>query len=75
LSSCDTTATPLRAATAVFAKETTFPSSRTSPESGLTAPAMIFTSVDFPAPFSPRSAWTEPARTVRPAPLSATTPP
>ena len=46
-----------------------------SPASGASAPAMIFTSVDLPAPFSPSSACTEPARTVKSAPASATTPP
>ena len=36
---------------------------------------MILTSVDFPAPFSPTSAWIEFDRTVRFADLSATTAP
>src|SRR3954447_8852961 len=75
LSSCDTTATPWRTASAVEAKLTSSSSRRTVPASGLSAPATIFTSVDLPAPFSPRRACTEPARTVKSAPASATTPP
>src|SRR5215208_970356 len=35
---------------------------------------MIFTSVDFPAPFSPTSACTSPARSSRSTPSSAVTP-
>src|SRR5947199_159811 len=38
------------------------PSSRASPASGTTAPPRILMSVDFPAPFSPSSAWTSPGR-------------
>ena len=41
------------------------PSTVTRPESGVTTPAMILISVDLPAPFSPRSAWTSPAATSR----------
>src|SRR6266851_8999469 len=37
------------------------PLTRTSPWSGVWMPAMIFISVDLPAPFSPISAWTVPA--------------
>ena len=74
-SSCETTATPRRTASAVVANRTGSPSSRSSPESGAIAPATILTSVDLPAPFSPSSACTEPARTVKSAPASATTPP
>src|SRR5882762_1775523 len=37
------------------------PFTRTSPWSGVWMPAMIFISVDLPAPFSPINAWTVPA--------------
>src|SRR5262245_43657793 len=36
---------------------------------------MIFTSVDFPAPFSPTRAWTSPASRSSETPSSACTPP
>jgi hypothetical protein len=75
LSSWETTATPLRTASAVLSNATSRPSRRSVPSSGFTAPATIFTSVDLPAPFSPSSACTEPARTERPAPMRACTPP
>ena len=45
------------------------------PESGRTAPARIFISVDLPAPFSPTTAWIVPRSTVRFMSASATTPP
>src|ERR1700738_943604 len=44
------------------------------PESAGCAPARIFISVDLPAPFSPTSAWTSPARTSNVTPSSARTP-
>ena len=44
------------------------------PESGFTAPVMILISVDLPAPFSPTSAWTSPARSSKETPFSACTP-
>jgi hypothetical protein len=37
-------------------------------------PKAHFISVDFPAPFSPMTAWTLPARTARDTPSSALTP-
>src|SRR5690349_16588833 len=51
-----------------------FPSMRISPESAGCAPARIFISVDFPAPFSPTSACTSPARKSSVTPSSARTP-
>ena len=36
------------------------------PESGCNSPYTIFTKVDFPAPFSPRSAWISPASISKP---------
>src|SRR5215471_94343 len=45
-----------------------------SPESAWIAPARILTSVDLPAPFSPTSACTSPARTSKSTPESAWTP-
>src|SRR5262245_38118471 len=48
---------------------------RTSPASGRCTPVMIFTAVDLPAPFSPSNASTCPARSSRPTPASACTPP
>ena len=41
------------------------PSSIIRPSSGATTPAMILISVDLPAPFSPSTAWTRPASTVK----------
>ena len=41
------------------------PSRRTSPASAAIRPAAIETSVDLPAPFSPRSAWISPGKTMR----------
>ena len=38
------------------------PSSGISPSSGAASPYRMFMSVDFPAPFSPRSAWISPGR-------------
>src|SRR3954453_1821803 len=45
----------------------------TSPSSGRIAPAAILSSVDLPAPLSPRSPCTSPALTVRSAPSRART--
>src|SRR5258705_9264992 len=39
-----------------------WPDTSRVPESGATAPVMILMRVDFPAPFSPTSAWTSPSR-------------
>jgi hypothetical protein len=59
----------------VLDSDSSRPSSETVPASAFKAPAMTFTSVVLPAPFSPSSACTEPARTVKSTPASATTPP
>jgi hypothetical protein len=48
---------PATAAAAGFENARKVPSSRNSPASGGTTPAMILIKVDFPAPFSPRTAW------------------
>ena len=45
------------------------------PASGRTSPDAIPISVDLPAPFSPSSAWTSPAKAVNETSLTATTPP
>jgi hypothetical protein len=45
-----------------------------SPLSGVSTPAMIFISVDFPAPFPPISACTWPASSVKSMPFSTGTP-
>src|SRR5262249_42278881 len=46
-----------------------------SGQSGCSAPVMILIRVDLPAPFSPTSAWTSPARRSNETPLSARTAP
>src|SRR5215471_4125836 len=46
-----------------------------SGQSGCSAPVMILIRVDLPAPFSPTSAWTSPARRSNETPLSACTAP
>src|SRR5919108_5357116 len=53
---------------------TTWPPTVNVPASGVSAPATILMSVDFPAPFSPTSACTSPARRSNETPLSARTP-
>src|ERR1700726_3904761 len=67
---------PIPSRSAVFGPSiaTTTPSIAISPESAGCAPARIFISVDFPAPFSPTSAWTSPATTSNDTPSSARTP-
>src|SRR6187397_1271005 len=66
---------PTLRASAGEAKRTATPSTRTSPSSGWTAPARIFMSVDFPAPFSPTTAWTMPGAMARSTPVRAWIPP
>src|SRR5215467_7675581 len=44
-------------------------------QSGCSAPVMILIRVDLPAPFSPTSAWTSPARKSNETPLRARTAP
>src|SRR5580765_1121691 len=55
-------AIPASRASAGPLRRTSCPSMRMTPASGGCTPARIFTSVDLPAPFSPRRAWTTPAR-------------
>src|SRR5579875_4039469 len=52
----------------------TCPSTSIVPPSGRWAPVMTLMSVDLPAPFSPTSAWTSPARRSNETPFSAWTP-
>src|SRR5215207_3242517 len=67
-------ATPSAFATRGELLATVLPSIRSSPPSGSTAPVMILMRVDLPAPFSPMSACTSPARSSSEALLSACTP-
>src|SRR5829696_9731665 len=67
-------ATPSAFATRGELLATVLPSIRSSPPSGSTGPVMILISVDLPAPFSPMSACTSPARSSSEALLSACTP-
>ena len=54
---------------------TGWPSNLKVPESGWTTPAITIISVDFPAPFSPRTAWVSPRTHSNRASSSARTPP
>ena len=54
-----------------IANEIVLPSSAIEPWSGGVAPARIFISVDFPAPFSPQTASTRPASIANDTSLSA----
>src|SRR5215204_3703870 len=67
-------ATPSAFATRGELLATVLPSIRSSPPSGSTAPVMILISVDLPAPFSPMSACTSPARSSSDALFRACTP-
>src|SRR5690348_13853246 len=67
--------TPRRRAAAGEPIVTSLPSNRILPESGWTTPASTFISVDFPAPFSPTTAWIMPRSTSRLRPSRAVTPP
>src|SRR5882762_6688850 len=53
---------------------TAWPAIASVPASGVSAPVMILISVDLPAPFSPTSAWTSPAASVKVTRVSARTP-
>ena len=57
-----------------LAKLTAAPSSVTVPASGRCTPVMILISVDFPAPFSPSSAWMLPGASRSDTSSSACTP-
>src|SRR5215213_5572095 len=67
-------ATPSAFATRGELLVTVLPSICSSPPSGSTAPVMILISVDLPAPFSPMSACTSPARSSSEALFKACTP-
>src|SRR5271170_4451741 len=65
---------PARWASWGVAKATGFPKSSISPTSALCAPDKTLSSVDLPAPFSPRSAWISDGPTSRWTFSSASTP-
>ena len=58
----------------VEASVTVCPRTRWFPRRGSSAPEKIFSSVDFPAPFSPSRPWTSPSATSSATPSSAWTP-
>ena len=74
-SSWNTQAMPAASASRGPPKPTGRPSRNRSPASGLSTPAMILISVLLPAPFSPSTAWIEPARPEKSTSLRAWTPP
>ena len=74
LSSWNTMPMPAARAAAVVGSEIGLPSRITSPVVGCSTPAMIFISVDLPAPFSPTSTFTAPRRTSKSTPFSACVP-
>ena len=69
------TAMPAARAAAGPCRVTSRPATVSVPLSGWCTPARIFTSVDLPAPFSPRSACTSPARSSTEPSISAWTAP
>ena len=69
-----TTATPLRAASFGDAKVSASPRQRNCPASAAKTPLITLMRVDLPAPFSPISACTSPARTSSDTSVSAATP-
>ena len=66
---------PARLAAAGSAKVTGRPSNSMTPASGCTTPDIILISVDFPAPFSPSTAWMRPLWHSNRTSSSALTPP
>ena len=68
-------AMPCASASLTPAKATGLPSTCSVPALGSIWPARIFISVDLPAPFSPRTAWTRPGRRSRLIPRSTGTGP
>ncbi len=62
---------PRDTASVVDSSTTGSPSRMRVPEVGCSTPDRIFISVDLPAPFSPNSAVTLPARTSKSTPFSA----
>ena len=67
--------TPRAMASAGDARRVGRPSISISPASGCRWPNAMFISVDLPAPFSPRTTWTSPARTSKSMSALATTAP
>src|SRR4051812_21135136 len=65
---------PRACASCGWRRDTGWPSMRISPASGRWTPEIVLISVDLPAPFSPSSACTSPARTSKLTPFSARTP-
>ena len=70
-SSCGMVMTPLTIASCGLDRWHARPPMVTCPSSGRATPPRMRTSVDFPAPFSPTSAWISPARTSKLTPSSA----
>src|ERR1019366_4895301 len=66
-SCCGTRTSPAWRASRALRYDACDPPRRISPESATSRPAAIDTSVDFPAPFSPRRAWISPENTTRSA--------
>ena len=74
-SSWNTQTMPCACASPGLRKRTACPSRRISPSVGATTPEMILISVLLPAPFSPITAWIEPAAQASEASDSATVEP
>ena len=72
--SWNTALMPWRRASCTLENRTGAPCMRISPEVGTLAPAKSEISVDLPAPFSPNSTCTSPARSSKSTPSSASTP-
>src|SRR3954453_2184816 len=75
LSSWFTSAMPCACASCGLRRESSSPSKRITPSSGLTRPTSVFTSVLLPAPLCPQIACTSPTRTSSESPRTARTGP